>query len=70
MATVKLKSKLLASASLKDLNIGINTQAGVIALHGTATSKAQIDPIAALAQSIETIKGLDNKSDSKIPMMP
>ncbi len=61
VVTAKLKFKLQESASLNDLDISIETRAGVVTLRGTAANQAQIDLITSMAQNIEKSKGLDNK---------
>jgi len=53
--TSAVKAKFLADTTVKGLNIDVDTRAGVVALNGTASSRAEADRAVMLARNTEGV---------------
>ena len=59
--TTKVKSVLLADATVKGLNISVDTVGGTVTLTGTASSQEERAKAAALAGGVEGVRNVVNR---------
>ena len=59
--TTKVKSVLLADATVKGLNISVDTVGGTVTLTGTAANQAERTQAEALAASVEGVRTVVNR---------
>jgi hyperosmotically inducible periplasmic protein len=59
--TTKVKSVLLADATVKGLNISVDTVGGTVTLTGTASSQDERAKAASLAASVEGVRNVVNR---------
>lgn len=60
MITAKIKSKLASDDFLKSTEIGVETQNGVVQLHGFVDSQKAIDRAGQIANSVKGVKSVKN----------
>ena len=63
--TTKLKTAMLADATLKGTDIAVETRNGEVLLTGSVSSAAQKDHAGKVAQAISGVKGVNNKINMK-----
>ena len=56
--TSAVKAKFLADTTVKGLNIDVDTDAGMVTLNGTVSSRAEADRALMLARNTEGVKGV------------
>jgi hyperosmotically inducible protein len=61
MITAKVKSALLADATVKGLQINVDTVGGTVTLTGTAASNTERTQAERVATSIEGVRGVVNR---------
>jgi hyperosmotically inducible protein len=59
--TTKVKSELLADATVKGLNISVDTVGGTVTLTGTAANQDERAKAAALAAGVEGVRNVVNR---------
>lgn len=59
--TTKVKSVLLADATVKGLNIGVETVSGTVTLTGTAATQAERTQAESLAAGVEGVRSVVNR---------
>lgn len=59
--TTKIKSVLLADATVKGLNISVDTVGGTVTLTGTAANQDERAKAASLAASVEGVRNVVNR---------
>ncbi len=60
MITAKIKSKLASDDFLKSTEIGVETQNGVVQLHGFVDSQKAVDRAGQIAQGVKGVKSVKN----------
>ena len=63
--TTKVKSALLADATVKGMDIKVETHQGVAQLSGFVDSQAQVDRAVQIARGVEGVKDVENKMTVK-----
>ena len=63
--TAKVKSALLADASIKSLDIAVVTRKGEVQLSGFVNNQAQIDRAIEVARGIANVRGVNNEMSVK-----
>ena len=58
--TTAVKTKLIADSNVSGLNIDVDTENGVVTLHGTAKTRAEADHAAMLARDTKGVKRVVN----------
>lgn len=60
--TTKVKSKLLADAGTKSLDIGVKTRNGVVVLSGTVDNQESAEHAEAVARQVKGVKSVDTSA--------
>lgn len=63
--TTKVKSTLLADASVKGMDAKVETHQGVVQLSGFVDNQAQLDRAVQIARGVEGVKDVENKMTVK-----
>ncbi len=63
--TTKVKSALLADASVKGMDPKVETHQGVVQLSGFVDSQAQLDRAVQIARGVQGVKDVENKMTVK-----
>jgi hyperosmotically inducible periplasmic protein len=63
--TTKVKAALLADQDVKGSDISVETKGGEVMLSGAVKDQAQIDKALKVANSVEGVKGINNKMTVK-----
>lgn len=65
VVTARIKSALLADASMKRLDVSVMTRKGEVMMRGSVASQAQMDRVVQIATAIEGVQSVSNSLQIK-----
>lgn len=65
VVTTRVKSALLADASVKGTDVSVETRGGKVELSGNVSTQAEADRAGSIARGVDGVAGVDNKLSVK-----